>query len=97
MTAYLIADIEVLDPEGIKEYQRQVPGTLAPFGGRYLVRGGQSETVEGEWHASRIVVLEFPDRASAKAWYASPAYQAILPLRLRHSRAKIFTLVDGAA
>ena len=95
MAAYFIIDIEVHDPEGIKDYQKQVPETLRTHGGRYLVRGGAYETLEGEWPASRIVVLEFPDARSAKAWYHSDAYQKILPIRLRCSSAKFFTLVDG--
>ena len=95
MAAYVIADIEVHDPEAIREYQKQVPDTLAPYGGRYLVRGGASDTVEGGWQAKRVIVLEFPDMAAAKAWYASPAYQAILPLRLRYSKARFLMFVQG--
>lgn len=95
MAAYVIADIEVLEPEPLKAYQSRVPETLAPYGGRFLVRGGAHETIEGEWSAKRIVLLEFPDMASAKAWYASPAYQEILPIRLKHSRARFLTFVQG--
>lgn len=95
MAAYVIADIEVLEPEPLKAYQSRVPETLAPYGGRFLVRGGAHETIEGEWNARRIVVLEFPDMASAKTWYASPAYQEILPIRLAHSRARFLTFVQG--
>lgn len=95
MAAYVIADTEVHDAQAIQEYQRQVPATLAPYGGRFLVRGGATDTVEGDWQAQRMVVLEFPDMAAAKAWYASPAYQAILPLRQRHSRARFLVFVQG--
>lgn len=95
MPAYVIADTEILDAEGFKEYAAQVPQTLQPYGGRFRVRGGAPDTVEGDFRPNRIVVLEFPDMPSAKAWYASPAYQRILPLRLRHSRAAFFTFVDG--
>lgn len=95
MAAYVIAEVEVLDADRYKEYQREVPKTLALYGGRFLVRGGPYTTVEGEWQPSRIVVLEFPDMQAAKAWYASPEYQAILPIRLRHGRAKFLTLVEG--
>ena len=95
MAAYLIADLEVLDPDGMKDYHRQVPETVAAFGGRYLVRGGAQHPVEGEWAAKRVVVIEFPDLATAQAWYASPAYQAILPLRLRHSRARFMSILEG--
>jgi uncharacterized protein (DUF1330 family) len=95
MAAYLIADIDVHDPQGIKEYQAKVPDTLKAYGGRYLVRGGANETLEGSWPAHRIILLEFPDMKSAKAWYASAAYQEILPIRLRYSSAKFLTLVEG--
>jgi len=92
---YVIVDIEIADTEGFKEYSRQVPKTLEPYGGRFLVRGGAHETVEGAYRLKRVVVLEFPDTHAAKAWYASPAYQDILPIRLRHSRAGFFTFVEG--
>lgn len=95
MAAYLIADIDVHDPEHMKDYQKQVPDTLEPYGGRYLVRGGAYETLEGHWPAHRIIVIEFPDLKSARAWYASPAYQEILPIRLRHSEAKFLTMVES--
>ncbi|HEX7043415.1 MAG TPA: DUF1330 domain-containing protein [Burkholderiales bacterium] len=95
MAAYVIADVEVFDREAIKDYQQRVPETLAPFGGRFLVRGGACETLEGEWQPQRVVVIEFPDAAAAKAWYASPAYQAVLPIRLRNSRARFLLLAEG--
>lgn len=94
MTAYVIADVDIVD-ERFKEYSNQVPKTLEPYGGRFLVRGGAHETIEGDFRPKRIVLLEFPDMKSAKAWYASPAYQDILPIRLRHSRASFFTFVEG--
>ena len=95
MTAYVIADVEIIDADGFKQYSQQVPKTLEPYGGRFLVRGGAHETVEGDFRPKRIVVLEFPDVTSARAWYASPEYQRILPLRLRSSRAGFFTVVEG--
>src|SRR5688572_4414329 len=95
MTAYVIADVEIIDADGFKQYSQQVPETLEPYGGRFLVRGGALETVEGNFRPKRIVVLEFPDVTSAKAWYESPAYQRILPLRLRNSEAGFFIFVEG--
>ena len=56
--------------------------TLAPFSGKFLVRGGQSTVIEGEWPFERTVILEFPSRADAEGWYSSPAHQEILLLRL---------------
>ena len=81
MPAYVIADVEVHDPDGFREYHDGVPDVIAAHGGRYVVRGGQTETLEGDWHPTRLVVLEFDDLEQARAWYASPEYQ-----RLKESR-----------
>lgn len=97
MPAYVIVDVHITDAERFKEYSAQVPGTLTPYGGRYLARGGAHETVEGDYRAKRIVILEFPDMQAARAWYASPAYQEILTIRLQSSRSGFFTFVEGYA
>ncbi len=96
MAAYVIVEVEVHDPEAYRAYTSKVPATLAPFGGRFLARGGATETLEGEWRPQRIVVLEFPDAASAKAWHASPAYAEIAPIRHAHARTAFLTVVEGA-
>ena len=95
MAAYVIVDVEVLEPEAYTEYTRAVPASLEPFGGRFIVRGGAHETLEGDWNPQRVVVLEFPSVEQAKAWHASPAYQAILPIRQRHARTNFLTVVEG--
>jgi uncharacterized protein (DUF1330 family) len=95
MAAYVIVDVEVHNPEAYREYTAQVPATLEPYGGRFIVRGGVAETIEGEWNPQRIVVLEFPSAEAARAWHGSPAYQAILPIRQRHARTNFLTLVEG--
>ena len=77
----------------IVEYLRRIDATLAPFGGRFLLHGEPVEVLEGTW-AGDLVVIEFPDKPSARAWYASPAYRQILPLRLENSRGTVF-LTDG--
>ena len=97
MAAYVIVDVEVHDPEAYREYTQAVPATLTPFGGRFIVRGGASETLEGDWRPQRVVILEFPSAERAKAWHASPAYRAILPLRHRHARTNFLTVVEGVA
>ena len=97
MAGYVIVDVEVRDPEAYREYTQAVPATLEPFGGRFIVRGGAYETLEGDWRPQRIVVIEFPSFERAKAWHASPEYQAILPLRLRHARTNFLTVVEGVA
>jgi uncharacterized protein (DUF1330 family) len=74
MSAYVIVDIEVTDLEGYKEYVKAAPATLNPYGGRYIARGGANETLEGDWRAKRLVILEFPSTEKAKAWWHSPEY-----------------------
>ena len=91
----MIVDVEVTDPEAYKEYTSQVQATVEKYGGRFAVRGGRYETIEGSWQPARIVVLEFPDYARAKAWYDSAEYQAIVPLREKHARTNFLTLVEG--
>jgi len=77
--AYLLANVRVTNPEAYAEYSRQVPATVAAHGGRFLVRGGPGEVVEGEFSLQRLVIIEFPDRDRLRAWYDSPEYQAIYP------------------
>ena len=83
MAAYLMADVDVHDQETFATYSAQVPATLEPFGGCFLVRGGATEVVEGEWQPHRTVVIEFPDMDTLKAWHDSDAYQGIAGIRLR--------------
>lgn len=94
MAAYVIAQIEVTDPEQFEAYRRQVPDTLQPYGGRYIIRGGQTETLEGDWQPKRLVVLEFPDRAQAKAWWASQAYAPVKVVRQRSAKTELI-VIDG--
>ena len=86
MSAYVILDIDVTDPEGYKEYAKLAPPAVALYGGRYLARGGPNETLEGDWHAGRLVVLEFKNVDQAKTWLNSPEYAPAR--RLRHQYAK---------
>lgn len=76
----------------IAEYLRRIDDTLAPFGGRFLVHGEPVERLEGQWDGN-LVVIAFPDRDSARGWYRSDAYQAILPLRIDNADGDTF-LVD---
>ncbi len=94
MAAYVIADIEVTDREGFAEYQQKVPATIAAYGGRYLVRGGASEVLEGSWSPRRCVVLEFPSMAQLKTWYASPEYRPLIAIRERTTRSNL-VVVEG--
>ena len=95
MTAYVISDIDVHDPETYREYVALVPGTIEPFGGRFVVRGGEHETLEGEWRPSRLVVIEFPSADDARRWYRSEAYVAAMAIRGRASTGSL-VLVAGA-
>jgi uncharacterized protein (DUF1330 family) len=82
MAAYVIADLEVADPVRYAEYRQQVPATVAAYGGRFLVRGGEHEVVEGDWSPRRLVVLEFPSLAQARRWYESEEYRGPKAIRL---------------
>jgi uncharacterized protein (DUF1330 family) len=79
----------------IVEYLERIDATLAPFGGRFLVHGAQPAVKEGEF-PSHIVIIQFPDRAKAEAWYASPAYRAILLLRTENAEGPVI-IVDGVS
>lgn len=89
MLAYVIANVEVLDPEGYEEYRRQVPATIAAYGGRYLARGGATEVLEGTWSPKRCVLLEFPSMAQFRAWWDSPEYRPLRALRERTTRSSL--------
>ncbi|GHF92509.1 hypothetical protein GCM10018790_81870 [Kitasatospora xanthocidica] len=95
MTAYAIAQVHSVEfgPD-IVEYLERIDATLDPFGGRFIVHGGAYETVEGRWGTGGTIVIAFPDFERARAWWDSPAYQEILPLRTRHMVADII-LIDG--
>jgi len=94
VAAYLIAEVEITDPKAYEEYRKIVPGTIAQYGGRYLVRGGSVETKEGGWTPSRVVVLEFASMEQARKWYHSPEYAPALAIRTRAGKSKVI-LVEG--
>jgi len=81
MPAYVIAETDVHDPQQYERYKAAAPGAIAAGGGRFIVRGGESEVLEGDWRPTRLVLLEFEDLAAVKRWYASPEYQAAIRLR----------------
>jgi uncharacterized protein (DUF1330 family) len=95
MAAYFIVDVEVTDPVGFEEYRKLVPATIAQYGGRFLVRGGAVEQLEGDWQPGRVVVLEFPSLEQAKRWYDSEEYRDPKALRFKTAKAKMI-LVEGA-
>lgn len=85
MTAYIYGDIEITDAQLYETYRREVPALIAAHGGRYLVRGGEAEALEGDRRLRRQVLLEFPDMAALKAFYESPAYAPLKALRRKAS------------
>ena len=94
MSAYVIADVNVTDPDLFAEYRQLVPATIEKYGGRFVVRGGTVETKEGGWSPSRLVVLEFPSMDQARKWYHSPEYAPALAMRLKSANAKLI-FVEG--
>lgn len=94
MPAYVIVDNEVTDSALFEEYRTQVPATVEKFGGRFLVRGGQIQTLEGDWKPKRIVVTEFPSMEQARRWYDSQEYRPLKALRSRSARGSV-VLVEG--
>jgi uncharacterized protein (DUF1330 family) len=94
MTCYAIGLLHgVRMGADIITYLEGIDATLIPFGGRFLIHGGPREMLEGSSERD-LIVIAFPDRAAARAWYGSPAYQALLPLRRRNARGEVF-LIDG--
>lgn len=94
MPAYVIADVEVTNPEMFEEYRKLVPATVEAYGGRYIVRGGDSEVVEGEWTPSRTVVIEFESFEQAKAWHSSEMYAGPKQMRIDSTNSSVI-IVDG--
>ncbi len=95
MAAYVLAEIEITNPEGYKEYTKAVPATIAKYGGRFLIRGGASEALEGEWPQRRRVLLEFPTMDAARKWWHSPEYEKPKAMRQAASRGRLL-LIEGA-
>lgn len=94
MTTYAIAHLRNVTPgEPVAEYLRRIDATLAPFGGKFRIHGGEAEVLEGAWSGD-LIMIEFSDRERARGWYASPAYQQILPLRTGSSQGDVIFL-DG--
>ena len=81
MPAYVIVETDIHDPEQYEQYKAASPAAVAGGGGRFVARGGELAVFEGDWSPSRLVILEFPDLETAKAWYASENYQEAKKLR----------------
>jgi uncharacterized protein (DUF1330 family) len=97
MTAYFIVEAEIINWDAMRPYREAVEATITQYGGRFLVRGGSTELIEGGPEPKRIVILEFPDNAALRRWYDSPEYQRILPNRLDNSKNRRAFVVDGVS
>jgi uncharacterized protein (DUF1330 family) len=91
MAGYVIVEIEVTDPAGYEEYKKLAGATVAKYGGKYIVRGGAAETLEGDWQPKRIVILQFENVERAKEWLNCPEYRE--PRKMRHRTAKTNMIV----
>jgi uncharacterized protein (DUF1330 family) len=92
----MIVEVETTDEPLMGEYRKLTPGLVAKFGGKFIVRGGKTRTLEGGWTPSRIVVLEFPDYAAAERFYDSAEYKPVLAMRLKAGKNRAI-IVDGHA
>jgi len=95
MSAFIIVDVKITDPARYEEYKKLTPGSLAPYQGKFIVRGGATETLEGDWNPGRIVVVEFPSLERAKAWWSSDGYAPAKSIRQAASITRMI-LVEGA-
>ena len=94
MAAYLVVDIEITNPTQFEEYKKLAPAAIAKYGGRYVIRGGAYETVEGNWKPERITIVEFDSMEKAKAFYTSPEYGVAIKARAGAANFKAL-LVQG--
>ena len=94
MPAYIIADVQITDPAAYEPYRPLAAASIARFGGRFIVRGGKAELLEGAPAPERIVVIEFPDAETARRWYDSAEYQSALKIRQAASHGRLI-LVEG--
>ncbi|MBK7426890.1 MAG: DUF1330 domain-containing protein [Saprospiraceae bacterium] len=94
MSAYIIVDVSILDKEEYKTYVSLTPAAIEAFGGKFIVRGGKTETLEGDWEPGRIVVLEFSDANQARSWWDSELYAPAKSIRQRAAKTQMI-LVEG--
>jgi uncharacterized protein (DUF1330 family) len=92
MPAYVLANVTVKDPVRYEDYRRLVTPTLARYGGRFIVRGGRMEVLEGEWRPNRLVLVEFPSVEQAHAWWSSPEYAEARLIRQATSEGTLIVL-----
>ena len=94
MPAYIIVDVKINDPVEYEAYKKLTPASIVPFGGKFIIRVGKTETLEGDWSFGRIVVLDFPNTEQAKAWWNSSEYAPAKKIRQNSATTKMI-LVEG--
>jgi uncharacterized protein (DUF1330 family) len=94
MADYLVVDIDVTNPVQFEEYKKLAPAAIAKYGGRYIIRGGAYEALEGDWKPQRLTIVEFDSMEIAKAFYASPEYKVAIEARAGAAKFKAL-LVQG--
>lgn len=95
MKAYLVLDFAIHDIEGFRPYIANVPAFIEKHGGKYIVRGAEPETIEGDWTPERMVVIEFPARENAERFLSDPGFRELAKIRHQTTTSKL-VLVDGA-
>lgn len=95
MAAYVIVDVNIIDSELYESYKKLTPSTLAAYDGKFIVRGGQTEILEGSWQPGRVVVLEFPNIERAKEWWNSEIYSKAKVIRQKAAETNLI-IVEGA-
>ena len=92
MAAYVIGEVDVMDPAAYEDYRKQVGAVVTKYGGRFIARGGRVEALEGGWSPKRLVLLEFPSMEQALKWYRSPEYAPLIKLRQKASRGRLVAM-----
>lgn len=92
MPALVIVEVSIHNPELYEEYKKHTLGTIEKFGGRFLVRGVKTESLEGDWNPERLVILEFPNVDTAKSWWSSPEYSKIKTIRYEAAKSKMLVV-----
>ena len=92
MAAYVIAEVTITDPQGFEAYRQMVPATVAKYGGKFVVRGGALEKLEGNWEPMRLVIIEFESAERAMQWWASEDYREAKELRQRTAQTNLIVI-----
>lgn len=95
MSAYVVVEVEITNPEGYAEYRTRSGEIAGKYGGRFLARGGKAERLEGDLEPHRVVIIVFPTMDKAREWYYSSDYQAIVPMRQQNGHTSFLLLAEG--